>query len=82
MKIILAIIIGLGLAGLIASKVNDEQRAKVGDAAGKAVGSVKDSKLASTVKDKTSTAAGSAADSVDSAADSVSDAAEAVEDAT
>jgi len=92
MKIILAIIIGLGLAGFLASNLSEEQRAKVGGAAGKAAGSVKDSKLVSIVKEKSSSAADevddaadAAADAVDSAADTaadtVSDAAEAVADA-
>mgnify|MGYP001825444645 FL=1 len=85
MKFILGVIIGIAVGGYLASNMTEEQRTKVGDAAGKAAGTVKQSKVVSAVADNaakvTDTVSDRAADAVDAAGDKVADAVSA-DDAT
>ena len=86
MKFILGIIIGIAVGGYLASNMTDEQRTKIGEAAGKAGGSVKQSKLGAAVADNaakvTDTVSERAADAVDTAGDKVADAVSADDDAS
>ena len=78
MKLILGIIIGVAVGGYLASNMTEEQRTKVGGAAGKAVGTAKQSKVVTAVTDNaskvTDEVSDRVADAVDAAGDKVADA--------
>ena len=77
MKFILGIIIGVALGGYLASNMTEEQRIKVGGVAGRAAGSVKQSKVVTAVTDNASKVTDEVtdrvADAVDAAGDKVAD---------
>jgi hypothetical protein len=73
MKFIIALIIGVAIGGYFLKNMDEDQRNKVGGAAGKAVDAVKQSKVGTVVSQKTSKATDQVADTVDDATDKVAD---------
>lgn len=78
MKLVFGFILGVIAGGYLASNMTEQQRAKVGDAAGKAAGTVKQSKVGSAVTGNaakvTDQASDRVAEVVDNAGDKAADA--------